>query len=194
MSIFIHHDAAVLEIRTQADGNKEPSDAELSEAVEHLIKANKPTQVIYTNDQNKTLSRISAYFDWVEASGGIIKDQENKYLMIFRRGHWDLPKGKIDPGELPYEAAVREIEEETGIRGVDLQNSLPPSYHIYSFNQKWVLKKTHWFLLWANSLQPLDLQKEEDIERAEWMSASKIRAISDQIYPSLLPLLNAVIA
>ena len=43
-----------------------------------------------------------------------------KLLMIFRRGKWDLPKGKLDKGETFERCAVREIEEETGFRNLKL--------------------------------------------------------------------------
>lgn len=194
MSIFIHHGASVLEIRSPDNENVVASEKELTEYLDRLIKETLGQQVLYTLDVNDTLLRIRGSFEWIEASGGLIKDQADHYLLIYRRGHWDLPKGKIDAGESPREAAVREIEEETGVNGLVFQQELPPSYHIYPFHQKWVLKKTHWFLYKANSAHELRLQQEEDIEQAQWMSASEIRKHANQIYSSLMPLLNSVIS
>ena len=49
------------------------------------------------------------------AAGGLVTNENNELLMIFRRGKWDLPKGKLDKGETIEECAIREVEEETGI-------------------------------------------------------------------------------
>ena len=56
----------------------------------------------------------------IEAAGGIIISEKGELLMIFRRGKWDLPKGKIDQGETPPQAAIREVKEETGLSMVEL--------------------------------------------------------------------------
>ena len=56
----------------------------------------------------------------VEAAGGYVVRRTPKgnlkVLTIFRRGLWDLPKGKLDPGESPEKGAVREVSEEVGIK------------------------------------------------------------------------------
>ena len=71
-----------------------------------------------------------------------------QWLLIFRRGHWDLPKGKIDPGETPEQAAIREVQEETGLRELTLGPALPASFHTYRDQQdRRVLKQTYWYLM-----------------------------------------------
>ncbi len=56
-----------------------------------------------------------------EHSAGIIlciKDdaQARLYLLLhYPRGYWDFPKGKLEEGETPLEAALREVKEETGL-------------------------------------------------------------------------------
>ena len=52
-------------------------------------------------------------------------------LVIFRRGSWDIAKGKLDPGETLKEAAVREVMEETGISGIKRKELIDITYHTY---------------------------------------------------------------
>jgi bis(5'-nucleosidyl)-tetraphosphatase len=44
-----------------------------------------------------------------------------RYLLLRAYRYWDFPKGEIEPGEDPLQAAVREVEEETGLTGLDLR-------------------------------------------------------------------------
>jgi 8-oxo-dGTP pyrophosphatase MutT (NUDIX family) len=66
----------------------------------------------------------------VPAAGGVVKSND-RLLFIFRNGKWDLPKGKIDEGENPPEAALREVSEECGIAGQQIKKQLPSTFHIY---------------------------------------------------------------
>jgi 8-oxo-dGTP pyrophosphatase MutT (NUDIX family) len=51
----------------------------------------------------------------IKAGGGIVVNEQNEVLLIYRRGKWDLPKGKLDDGETIEECALREVKEETGL-------------------------------------------------------------------------------
>jgi 8-oxo-dGTP diphosphatase len=54
----------------------------------------------------------------VEAAGGVVLDPEGRMALVHRPRYddWTLPKGKLDQGESFEEAALREVEEETGLR------------------------------------------------------------------------------
>jgi 8-oxo-dGTP diphosphatase len=59
----------------------------------------------------------------IEAAGGVVWRQTRSGLQVLlvhrpRYDDWSLPKGKLDPGETPRKAALREVEEETGLRCV----------------------------------------------------------------------------
>lgn len=124
---------------------------------------------LYTDDYDQLVKDFQSHFKWIEAAGGYILNPENKVLAIYRRGSWDLPKGKIDPGETPKIAAIREVQEETGIEQVTIKSPLQPSFHTYRLKSgKRVLKKTHWYIMETVDTL-LTPQTEEDIEQAIWI-------------------------
>jgi 8-oxo-dGTP pyrophosphatase MutT (NUDIX family) len=128
-----------------------------------------------------------SHFRWLPAAGGVVTrtGDPEKPLFIFRRGFWDLPKGKIDDGETPEEAALREVEEETGLRDIRLLEPLPTTYHTYrNRKEKRILKPTYWFRMEAPD-QVLVPQAEEDIEVAEWRTVASVLADEAPIYASL---------
>ncbi|MTB52275.1 NUDIX hydrolase [Lewinella sp. W8] len=133
-----------------------------------------------------------SHFRWLPAAGGVVtrSGDAERPLFIFRRGFWDLPKGKIDPGESPEAAAVREVEEETGLRDISLLEQLPTTYHTYrNRKEKRVLKPTYWYRMEAPD-QKLIPQAEEDIELAEWRTITSVLEDAQPIYASLAELLN----
>ena len=58
----------------------------------------------------------------IKAGGGLVKNEKGEVLFMFRKGKWDLPKGKLDPGETMDACAVREVMEETGVSGLSIVN------------------------------------------------------------------------
>jgi 8-oxo-dGTP pyrophosphatase MutT (NUDIX family) len=110
------------------------------------------------------------------AGGGLVQNEKGELLMIFRRGKWDLPKGKLDKGETIEACAVREVMEETGLTDVELGRLIEVSYHEYfdQYLQEDVLKETHWFGMNANSALALVPQTEEDITEIRWVGADEL--------------------
>ena len=110
------------------------------------------------------------------AAGGLVLNEDGDLLMIFRRGRWDLPKGKLDDGEQIEDCAVREVKEETGLRKLNVKRFLGITYHKYfdtHINEE-VTKQTHWFEMRAKRKQELIPAREEDIEEIEWVQQKKI--------------------
>src|SRR5215218_6550882 len=103
------------------------------------------------------------------AAGGIVENENGEILFQFRRGVWDLPKGKLDDGESLEECAVREVEEETGLKKVELEEFLLATYHTYHENGKQVLKESHWYKMRADGRQELTPQTSEDISEVKWV-------------------------
>lgn len=87
----------------------------------------KVTQVtIHSPDVDQLWADFQTHYKIVSAAGGVVNLKgTDTYLFIYRRGSLDLPKGKIDPGETIQTAALREVEEETGLSELKIVSSLP---------------------------------------------------------------------
>lgn len=105
----------------------------------------------------------------VKAAGGLVKNEFDEFLFIFRRGMWDLPKGKMEKGESKEQTAVREVEEETGVCNISILKSLGKTLHTYKNRVgARIIKKSYWYLMEATKQQPIP-ETSEDIQKAEWM-------------------------
>ena len=124
---------------------------------------------IFSEDLEQLWVDFCSNFKLIEAAGGCVFNAQDELLVIYRRGSWDLPKGKIDPGETPKQAAVREVEEETGIGEISLGSFLGLTYHTYRDpKERRILKRTYWYRM-QTPQKDLTPQTEEDIELAEWV-------------------------
>ncbi|MEP6465115.1 MAG: NUDIX domain-containing protein [Parafilimonas sp.] len=126
------------------------------------------------------------------AAGGLIVNDKHELLMIFRRGKWDLPKGKLDEGESIKDCALREVKEETGLQNVTIENFLGETFHEYfnTYTNENVIKETHWYKMHATADQPLIPQTEEDIEIIEWVDAKDVMQKLGNTYPNILEIVN----
>ncbi len=147
--------------------------------------------IIQTNDAESTFLHFSKNLVLIEAAGGLILNNERtKILLIYRRGKWDLPKGKIDEGESIKKAAWREVAEECGLKTHRIEEHLTDTYHIYEHKGKLILKKTYWYLMSAEE-EILTPQAEEDITKAEWILVQNaIEYVERETYPMILDLLS----
>src|SRR5690606_20242935 len=86
---------------------------------------------LVTDRKKKLIDHLKDQFKIVKAGGGlVIKD--DKILMIYRLGVWDLPKGKLDKKEKSSDGALREVDEECNSKG-EILEKLPKSWHSYDF-------------------------------------------------------------
>ena len=116
---------------------------------------------------------IMDHYCFVKAAGGLVSDAQNRYLLIFRQGHWDLPKGMVEPGETLRQAALREVQEETGVAHLAVDSLLLKTYHLYNKYGGWHLKQTAWYSMRSIASDPLQPQVEEDIDQAIWVPANE---------------------
>ncbi|MDR6340269.1 8-oxo-dGTP pyrophosphatase MutT (NUDIX family) [Filimonas zeae] len=119
------------------------------------------------------------------AAGGLVTNDQGDLLMIYRRGKWDLPKGKQDDGESIAACAVREVEEETGLKQVILGDSLGITLHTYEQDGVEIEKETHWFKMLAPGVQQLVPQTEEDIEKIEWANKAALKTYLQNTYANI---------
>lgn len=124
----------------------------------------------------------------IVAAGGLVLNENNEILFIYRRHYWDLPKGKLDEGETIEACAVREVQEETGLKKVEITSFLCKTYHEYF--DKWinedVVKESWWYLMKSDSSEILIPQTEEDIEKIIWVDESVVGFYLDKTYKSIV--------
>lgn len=126
--------------------------------------------VLSVPDAGQALETIKSFYDaFVLAAGGLVINPAGQLLMIYRNGKWDLPKGKVEEGEIVAEAALREVKEETGLKQLMLLSFFDASYYTYTLNGRRFFKETLWYLMSATDTQ-LTPQREEGIEKATWFS------------------------
>ena len=116
----------------------------------------------------------------IDAAGGLVENSNGDLLCIKRWGLWDLPKGKIEPGEQAAAAALREVHEECGIADHSIVRPLADSWHLYRSpfirqHDNWVLKRTCWFKMDCHFPGKLVPQTKEGIDEARWCSPRFIR-------------------
>lgn len=126
----------------------------------------------------------------VKAAGGLVVNELGEILFIYRRGHWDLPKGKMEAGESKRETAVREVEEETGITGLKIVRKLRKTKHLFRDKQgKRRVKKAYWYFMRCRKAD-LVPQTEEDITEAVWMTYEEWLTKTEPTYSNIRLLLN----
>lgn len=160
------------------------SENQFDEALDMLKNNVAPEVNIYAHNLEKLWKRFTLYFNFIEAAGGLVKNSEGEILFIYRLGKWDLPKGKVEPGETTELAAVREVEEECGISGLKIIRYLTPTFHIY-FDTSLRLKATYWYEMLYEGNENLIPQAEEGIGIAQWRPKESIPEILDQTYENI---------
>jgi ADP-ribose pyrophosphatase YjhB (NUDIX family) len=144
---------------------------------------------------NKNLDELKKSFfkkfKMILAAGGFVQNEKGQVLMMFRRGKWDLPKGKQDENESPEECAIRETEEETGLKNIKLTTPLPTTYHTYHEGSHFILKETRWFKMKVSGKQNLVPQTNEDISLLVWVSKKELNQYQGKTFPSVQDVLDA---
>ncbi len=198
-TIFFHNKTILIQEKSQnndyqliinAKGLKK--DELFSEFKKFINQNHYQTLVFETTNPEKKIDDFKKAFKVIYAAGGLIK-QHDKYLFIFRLKKWDLPKGKLDMGESPEEAAIRECEEECGITNLTLGAELEPTFHIYEHKGGYALKKTYWYNMTTTHTGPLVPQIEESIEEVKWFAITDIETnVKGNTYPAILNVLKSI--
>ena len=123
----------------------------------------------------------------VPAAGGYVVRRGDRaateVLCIYRRGLWDLPKGKHDAWESDEACALREVREEVGLGDLALLAPLGGTLHGYVEGKRFAVKPTAWFAMRTRDDDHLTPQAEERIEAAEWVPVADLPVKLG--YPSL---------
>lgn len=155
------------------------------------FKADESCKSVWMQGDAKGLwNKFKSMFVKVEAAGGLVKNVNGDYLLIYRKGKWDLPKGKLEKKETVQDAALREVEEECGIGGLRIVEPLIKTYHIYEDEGWYMLKHSHWFSMITESIQEPVPQKDEGIEKAIWAKPAQIKNYMEDMHPNIKNVLS----
>ncbi len=123
-------------------------------------------------------------FRLAPAAGGVVL-AGGQFAAIERHGIPDLPKGHIEEGEDAAHAALREVEEETGLTGLNIIRQLPTSWHCYLYEDEWRLKPTYWYLMSTDDPNHTQPQADEDITEVTFLSEYDLEWFLKNTYRSI---------
>jgi len=147
--------------------------------------------ILKPNHAKQLYRDFLSMFVKVEAAGGLVINPSGQCLFIYRYGRWDLPKGKIEAFEKKDEAALREVEEETGIGQLTIINSLSRTRHLYDEKGKHCLKVTWWYFMKTSDNHVPVPQQEEGITNAQWIDRDKLKDVMLNTYLSIIDVINS---
>lgn len=140
---------------------------------------------LYHPDEKQILKKIKEKIPVQKAGGGVVYNSKGEILFILRNGKWDLPKGGIEKNETIEETSIREVEEETGVSGLEIVKKLQKTYHVFKRNGKYKLKITHWFEM-KTDFEGIPIgQAEEGIEQVAWLNKEQIREAMKNSYENI---------
>ena len=196
--IFLENNALVF---PKIDGNALKFDAMFPESdryeidilcdflQEWLADKEQTDTFVHEVGENAVVEALKTTFRMAPAAGGIVV-KDGKFVSIVRNGIPDLPKGHIEKGESPENAALREVTEETGIGNLQIVKALPSSWHCYQVGEEWRLKRTYWYLMESGeAIQPKP-QTEEGITEIKLIGNEDIEAFLKGTFRSISEILG----
>lgn len=180
---YAHHDDSILidELSTSA----------IHSMVHEMHRPEVHAGIFIHTDLHKLKHDFWKQFTIVKAAGTLTVNENKEILFIFRRGKWDLPKGKCEEGEALEDCAVRETQEETGLGSLVLEKQLINTYHTYQEDGRSILKETAWYLCTSQKKWELIPQSSEQISSIEWVKKEELSKCTANTYPSILDVLRA---
>jgi len=140
---------------------------------------------LYHKNEEKLEKHLRKKLPVVEAAGGLVYNQKKEILFIYRNSKWDLPKGGVEKKESYEAAAIREVEEETGVEGLEISHFIMKTYHVFKRNEKFKLKITYWYEMYTDFKGELTPQLEEDIKKAKWKNFEKSQKALQDSYENV---------
>ena len=153
--------------------------------IENLNKGKLLYVNLYHKKKKKLLKHLLRKLPVVTAAGGLVLNDRDEVLFIHRNGRWDLPKGKIEKDESLEAGAIREVEEETGVKGLEITRFLQETYHVFQRNGKYKLKVTHWYEMRTSYDGELRPEVNEGITKVKWKNAEKSRKALRKSYANI---------
>lgn len=192
----VYYDQRVIRIvqnnRKVSDGETRHLDDQFSwDVFTSFINSAGRSLTFLSENPDALFRHFATYFHCVDAAGGLVVNPAGQWLFLVRNGRWDLPKGMVEPHENNEQAAIREVEEECGVNGVEIIRQLPHTYHVYpDRDQRWMLKKTHWFMMHYKGSKAPEVQFDEGISHYDWRKPDQIDDIAENTYGNIRALIR----
>ena len=145
---------------------------------------------LYYPDKKKLLKEFKEKLVTIRATGGIVTNKKNQILFIYRKGKWDLPKGKMEKNESKKESALREVIEETGVKKLKIINFFSTTFHLIKVKREYFLKETHWYTMKTKYDGKLKPQKSEGIISAKWKTFDEALEIKKKTFRNIAIILT----
>jgi 8-oxo-dGTP pyrophosphatase MutT (NUDIX family) len=158
---------------------------DIKELIVKIFKNKVDKAFLYHPDEKEIMKKLKAKIPVEKAGGGLVFNDKNEVLFIYRNKKWDLPKGGIEKGEEIKATALREVEEETGVKNLKITRKLIKTYHIFKRNGRYKLKITQWFEMKTSFSGKMSGQIEEGIEKVEWINSEKIDLCLSNSYENI---------
>ena len=186
--IFVGNKPIILttQVEKETDFKNLLIDSVSIEKILSVLKKDKYKAVhLIGSDLDNLLKTFLKFLPNVIAGGGKVLNASERVLFIFRNGKWDLPKGKAESNETIDKTALREVEEETGVKGLSITKPLEITYHIFKRNNQYQIKKTYWFEMFSEYEGDLKPQLNEGITKVKWIGPKKLKKVKKNIYANI---------
>ncbi len=141
-------------------------------------------------DETSVLEFLKTTFKVIHAAGGVVQNEEKAILFIHRYNKWDLPKGKVEKKESLEDAAIREVQEECGLKQILLQEFIMSTYHVYMHKNIPTVKVSHWYSMQSSNKEILIPQISEGITDVQWIPIHALAQVYNSTYPTIISILD----
>lgn len=186
--VFVKNIPIILSTSKNVGGHytsKKLKDVNLKKIVKRIYDGETMYLNLYHKNDEEIEKLLRKKLPVVEAAGGLVYNNKKKVLFIYRNSKWDLPKGKIEKGERKKEAAIREVEEETGVKNLKIIKFIAKTYHVFKRNDEFRLKITYWYEMYSEYKGDLIPQLDEGIKKVKWKNFEKTQKALNKSYENI---------
>lgn len=157
----------------------------MKKVIKKLSKKSLSEVRLIHKNPDKLLKKFLKKLPNVIAGGGKVYNEKGDILFIYRNDKWDLPKGKAEKKESIESTSIREVEEETGVKGLEIIKPLDTTYHIFKRNGRYKIKITYWFEMKTNYDGKLKAQENEGITKVAWLNTQQSKDALENSYANI---------
>jgi len=186
--VFINDKPIILTNKVEQESNFKNyklKTVNIEKAIKKLQEKDIQSVRLIGKNKDKLLKRFLKLLPNVIAGGGKVYNNKGEVLFIYRNNKWDLPKGKAESKEAINKTAIREVEEETGVKELKITKPLEMTYHIFKRNGKYRIKITYWFEMKTNYDGLLSPQENEGITKVKWLNPKQITKAMKNSYANI---------